>query len=160
MHSRHALPVLTCALAITILSACSEGTGNGSGSGSGSGSSNASSVDAKAVADEEKENDSRAIPMTETGWLSVGRDGSVQTTFFDSGGRYRDFRNGELWGEGGWEQRPDGSVCFEPDTGAGACWETGEPEEDGSIIITDEDGAKVEIQRVTYIAPETGDEAG
>lgn len=89
--------------------------------------------------------------LTETGWLTIGSDGSVQTTFFDANGRYRDLVNGELVAEGGWQRRPDGTLCFEPDAGRGACWETGQPDENGTAIATDGDGKRIEIRRVTYI---------
>lgn len=144
-----------CCLALLSVAACSEGSGEPAGSATGGGAS----VDVEAASDQGEEDTSRTVPMTETGWLSVGKDGSVQTTFFDAGGRYRDFRNGEPWGEGAWEQRPDGSVCFEPDSGPGACWETGSPEEDGSMIVTSEDDMRVEVRRVTYMAPETDEDA-
>jgi len=94
-----------------------------------------------------------SIPMAETAWLSVGNDGAVQTTMIDPAGRYRDFRNGEPAGQGSWSQRPDGSICFEPAQGSGACWETGAPQEDGSLIATNDDGMRVEITRIAYTAP-------
>ncbi|MEP0392809.1 MAG: hypothetical protein ABJ205_08005 [Erythrobacter sp.] len=91
--------------------------------------------------------------MADTGWLSVGSDGSVQTTFLDTGGRYRDFRNGTALDTGDWEQRPDGSLCFTPDGGQGGCWTPDTPGEDGSIIVTSTDGKRVEIKRITYTPP-------
>lgn len=97
--------------------------------------------------------DNEVIAMAGTGWLTIGNDGAVQTTFLDSDGRYRDFRNGELLAEGGWERAPDDRLCFEPDAGRGACWVTKAPDADGSILVTDADGKSVEIKRVAYIAP-------
>lgn len=91
--------------------------------------------------------------MADTGWLSVGSDGSVQTTFLDTGGRYRDFRNGVAADTGVWERRPDGSVCFSPDAGQGRCWSAGQPEKDGSIIVTSASGRRVEIKPITYTTP-------
>ena len=101
---------------------------------------------------------SSELAVAQTGWLSIGADGAVQTTFFDADGRYRDLRNGEPFAQGGWEQRPDGSICFEPDEGAGACWMTGAPDAAGEIIVTSTDGKAIAIRRITYMAP-TGDEA-
>lgn len=98
------------------------------------------------------------IAMAGTAWLSVGADGAVQTTLIDEGGRYRDIRNGEVFGEGGWQQRPDGKLCFEPDTGLGACWEIETTAEDGTVIATNGDDRRIELKRVTYTAPETDDE--
>lgn len=101
--------------------------------------------------------DDVSLSLTESGWLTVGTDGAVQTTFFDAGGRYRDLRNGEPFATGKWEQRPDGTVCFEPDEGAGACWKTGRPDADGDVIATDEDGKSIAIKRITYVAPPSED---
>ena len=91
--------------------------------------------------------------VADTAWLSVGTDGSVQTTFLDTGGRYRDFRNGEAADSGSWEQRPDGSICFTPDSGLGACWATESSENDGTAVIVNETGTRVSIKRITYTAP-------
>ncbi|WP_407875644.1 hypothetical protein [Qipengyuania nanhaisediminis] len=99
------------------------------------------------------------IAMAGTAWLTVGTDGAVQTTFVDEDGRYRDFRNSEPFGQGSWEQRPDGTICFEPDSGTGACWEI---EPDGSetdIFATDSEGRRIDIKRITY-APPQDDEDG
>jgi hypothetical protein len=154
MQSRHSPALLlTAPLLLLALCACE----------AESGSSPVAAPTAEETGDgtAEEEPSTQEIALAETGWLTVGRDGSVQTTFFDTGGRYRDFRNGEPSGEGTWAQRPDGSICFEPETGLGACWEMGAPEEDGSVIVTDEDGRRVEIRRITYTAPpddEPGDE--
>ena len=63
----------------------------------------------------------QSIPMAGTAWLTVGTDGAVQTTLIDADGRYRDMRNGELFGEGTWQLLPNGTICFEPETGVGAC---------------------------------------
>lgn len=101
-----------------------------------------------------------SIAVTESGWLTVGTDGAVQTTFFDAGGRYRDLRNGEPFAEGSWQQRPDGRVCFEPDSGLGACWETTVPDENGDATATNDDGKSITIKRITYIAPPEDDEGG
>lgn len=93
------------------------------------------------------------ITVAESGWLTVGTDGAVQTTFFDPDGRYRDLRNGEPFGEGAWEQRPDGKVCFEPDSGRGACWETDQADENGEAKATNGDGKSIVIKQITYLAP-------
>lgn len=109
--------------------------------------------------------DTRSVTLAvaDSAWLTVGTDGAVQTTFFDEGGRYRDLRNGQLFAQGAWEQRPDGTICFEPDTGFGACWQTEAEDENGTVIATNSDGKAIEIKRVTYIAPpvqEEGEEEG
>lgn len=99
-----------------------------------------------------------AVLVANTAWLSVGQDGSVQTTFLDQGGRYRDFRNGEPADTGTWEQRPDGAICFTPDEGQGGCWGAGALDADGSTYVTSADGKRVEIKRITYTAPPLDDE--
>lgn len=96
----------------------------------------------------------------ESGWLTIGGDGAVQTTFFDAGGRYRDLRNGALLAEGSWELREDASVCFEPDAGRGACWQIGAVDDNGTAIATDPDGKQIEIRRVTYVAPPPAEDGG
>lgn len=93
------------------------------------------------------------VLMADTGWLSVGSDGSVQTTFLDTGGRYRDLRNGVAFDAGTWEGRPDGSVCFAPEDGQAQCWAPESMGDDGTTIVTSEDGKRVEIKRITYTAP-------
>ena len=105
-------------------------------------------------------NGSEAIAVSETGWLTVGADGAVQTTFFDPDGGYRDYRNGELTFEGRWEQRPDGTLCFEPESGLGQCWETDASASDGTVTATNTDGTSIEIKRITYSAPPESDGAG
>ncbi|MEM1052098.1 MAG: hypothetical protein AAGI28_08380 [Pseudomonadota bacterium] len=99
-----------------------------------------------------------AILMADTGWLSVGSDGTVQTTFFDPDGRYRDFRNGESADVGAWQQRPDGSICFTPDQGMGDCWKTDGREADGSAVVTSTSGKRVVIKQITYAAPKVSEE--
>jgi hypothetical protein len=94
-----------------------------------------------------------ALLMADTAWLSVGSDGAVQTTFFDPDGRYRDLRNGQPMDAGTWQQRPDGSICFTPDTGLGDCWNHGKLEEDGSTVVTSASGKRVEIRQITYAGP-------
>jgi hypothetical protein len=148
MRMRFKLLPLTVSAAL-LLTGCAEGAGDAATEVS----ADASGSDAGG--EQAAEEESQTIAMAETGWLTVSEDGAVQTTFFDTGGRYRDFRNGEAMGEGDWEQRPNGELCLEPDEGLGACWETGQTEEDGSAIVTNEDGARVEIKRVTYVPPET-----
>lgn len=111
------------------------------------------------AADNKAEQRGRDISFSETAWLTVGVDGAVQTTFFDADGRYRDLRNGALAAQGGWERRGDGMLCFEPDTGSGACWDTGPVDDKGEAIATDTAGKRIAIKRVAYIAPAASDTA-
>ena len=92
-------------------------------------------------------------PMAATGWLSIGGDGAVQTTFFDADGRYRDWRNGAQLASGNWTKRSDGRICFEPDAGLGDCWKIDPPDKNGEAIATDSEGKSIAIRQVTYIAP-------
>jgi len=94
------------------------------------------------------------VTVEETGWLTIGSDGAVQTTYFDSDGRYRDRRNGEPVAQGSWRRGPDDRLCFEPDAGRGACWSIDEPDEDGVAIAEDADGKTIAIRRVAYLPPE------
>lgn len=148
MHfSQKALPLT---LVLAAISACSAGDGGEDGSAEEASSGGA------------EESGDQTIAMAGTGWLTVGTDGAVQTTFIDADGRYRDLRNGTLLAEGNWQQRPDGAVCFEPDAGIGECWTTSATSDDGTIVATDGDGKRIEITQVTYIPPsaeESGEES-
>ena len=147
---RH-LSAFIAPLALCALAACSDGSGDLSAEGAAAGST------IPQEAGDEASGTSTPMQLAETGWLTVGKDGAVQTTFFDPDGRYRDLRNGEEVAGGRWERRADGRVCFEPDVGLGACWETGDEDATGSIIATDTDGTSIALRRVTYIAPPAPD---
>ena len=113
-------------------------------------------ADAPEGASSDAETEATASQMVigaESGWLTIGTDGAVQTTFLDTGARYRDFRNSELLAEGTWEVREDGALCFEPDAGRGDCWEIGAADENGAAVATNSDGKVIEIKRVTYLPP-------
>lgn len=142
-------------LAVLALSGCSDGTD------SSAAESAAPDASAEEIADSEGGKSEEPIAMAESGWLTVGNDGAVQTTFLDADGRYRDYRNNELLAQGTWQERSDGELCFEPDAGIGACWEISTPNKNGATIATDGDGKSIEIKRVTYIAPpEDGADTG
>lgn len=102
---------------------------------------------------------SNDMAMAETGWLTVGEDGAVYTTFLDSGGTYRDFRNGALEQSGTWERREDGRLCFLPEgaSASDACWRIGKLEDDGSMRVTNGDDRTIEVKRVSYRAPEAAE---
>lgn len=138
----HLRPFVTT-LAIFVVAACAP-TEDGSSGTEGAGSEESATSNSSSK---------EAILMADTGWLSVGSDGAVQTTFFDPDGRYRDFRNGDATDAGAWQQRPDGSICFTPDEGAGDCWTTDGLEADGSAVVTSASGKRVEIKQITYTAP-------
>jgi len=96
--------------------------------------------------------------VSETGWLTIGADGAVQTTYFDTDGRYRDFRNGEAVAEGEWRRDARDRVCFEPEAGRGACWSIDQPDDDGEAAATNADGKVIAIRRVAYMPPENNDD--
>ncbi|MAY20346.1 MAG: hypothetical protein CL955_06985 [Erythrobacteraceae bacterium] len=155
MHNPHNPLRSAFALALfapLALAACDE-------SGS-SGAADALSGSSEATPEAQETPDTVSLPVAESGWLTVGADGAVQTTFFDAGGRFRDLRNGEPFAQGKWEQRPDGKICFEPDEGAGACWTTAPPDDNGEVIATDEDGMAIALKRITYVAPPSDEEDG
>ena len=115
------------------------------------------------TAESEQQSDTpRELPdFNRSAWLTIGADGAVQTTFLDAEGRYRDLRNGTLVAGGGWEERPEGTVCFEPDTGRGECWEITATEDDGTLIATNAQDKRVQLKQVAYAPPadsETVDE--
>lgn len=104
---------------------------------------------------------SRPMLVANTGWLSVGADGSVQTTFLDADGRYRDFRNGVVSDTGSWERRPDGAFCLQPDAGKNACWTADRPAKDGSVVVSSDFGKRIELKPISYTPPaEAGSEDG
>ena len=159
MHTPLSSAALLLALAALSLSACEAQTGDESGGLA----DNAPAAETAAPEADEDGRESADIATAESGWLTVGIDGAVQTTFLDSGGRYRDFRNGELNAEGGWHRRPDGRLCFEPDEGLPACWQI-EPSDTGAngdseAIAEDEDGKRVVIRRISYVGPPAEDDA-
>ena len=96
-----------------------------------------------------------SVRMAETAWRVVGEDGAIYTTFFDPGGVYRDFKNGEPLQSGTWERREDGRLCFTPESEelGGECWTNDELDTDGTMRTTSDSGRTIELRQVTYIAP-------
>ncbi|MGJ8598287.1 hypothetical protein, partial [Sulfitobacter sp.] len=132
MHIQTRTLALFAAVAALALTACDDGSQTGStGSDTDSSAAEASSEDGSGNG-AEAASAREPIAMGGTGWLTIGNDGAVQTTFLDSDGRFRDFRNGELLAEGNWERMPDERLCFEPDAGRGDCWEVEAPDADGT----------------------------
>ncbi len=105
---------------------------------------------------------SNDAPMAETGWVAIGTDGAVYTTFFDADGTYRDFRNGDPVQQGSWERREDARLCLIPagEQVRGECWSTSAVDDDGNMRSTDGTGRTIELKRVTYIAPAASAEDG
>lgn len=103
--------------------------------------------------EQESDNPGDLPDFARSAWLTIGVDGAVQTTFFDIEGRYRDLRNGALVAEGGWEERPEGTICFDPDTGRGGCWTITATEDDSTLIATNEQDKRVELKQLAYIPP-------
>ncbi|WP_427964256.1 hypothetical protein [Altererythrobacter sp.] len=99
----------------------------------------------------------KPVTMAETGWLVVGRDGSILTTYLDADDTYRDLRNGQPLQTGQWTRSNDGELCFTPDAEdrAGDCWTLGKPGDDGTLRATDTAGLEIELRQIPYQAPET-----
>ena len=129
---------------------------------SGSGDDLAASTEGEIV--QPSANETPPIPdsFDRTAWHVEGDNGTRYVTFFDPGGRYRDWRDGEPWQEGAWDRREDGSICFLPDgtESQRRCWQPDHMSDaDRMVVIGGEEGARVELIRADYIAPpETEDE--
>lgn len=101
------------------------------------------------------------IEMAGTAWSANDGDGAVYTTFIDPDGGYRDFRDGQLWQTGSWDQPGSNRLCYRPDN-AGEdedgrrCWTVRPPGEDGVMTAVDEDGREVVVRSVEYTPPEDG----
>lgn len=110
----------------------------------------------------------RAAPETfaNTAWRVMAEDGARYVTMLDEDGTYRDLRNGDAWQEGDWTYAdgPGGKqLCLRPDheDGLERCWEPGPLRED-KIIASGPGDRRIELTRVSYVAPESpeeGDEA-
>lgn len=101
---------------------------------------------------------SRAKPvsMAETGWLVVGRDGSIFTTYLDADDTYRDLRNGQPLETGQWTLSNDSELCFTPEAQdrAGDCWTLDTPGDDGALRATNTAGLEIELRQIPYQAVE------
>ena len=113
-----------------------------------------------------------------TAWRIEDSDGARYTTYLDDGGRYRDFRNGDLWHVGSWEVDDEGRLCLSPEQDAAGresgaddaqgsqtsfCWTPRGMDGDGGMIIKASSGKRVRLQQVDYEAPESapsGQDAG
>ena len=100
-----------------------------------------------------------SLKMAETAWLSISADGEVFTTYLDSDGRYRDLHEGELRYSGSWEQNENSELCFSPDMGEVSCWSHGLPRLDGTMRATTAGGRAIEVKKVAYAPPPSGDDA-
>ena len=93
--------------------------------------------------------------FTGTAWRSDGTDGARYTTYIDAQGRYRDWRDGQPWASGTWENSGNGAVCFTPDGDnvLRRCWQPDKMTADGTMTATAEDGHKIELTEVDYSPP-------
>lgn len=131
------------------LAACSS---NGDSSG---GSDSASETPAPITSASATGTAAAPTDFTGTAWRSEGADGARYTTYIDAQGRYRDWRDGQPWEEGAWEMGNDGALCFTPDGDnvLRRCWQPDSLSEAGTMVVTGEDGQRVEVAQVDYIAP-------
>lgn len=96
-----------------------------------------------------------------TAWRADGSDGARYVTFLDTGGRYRDLRNGDPLGEGAWSRGDDGAICFVPDGADGLrrCWSPDRmTAEDRMVVTGGANGNRVELVRADYVAPQPENE--
>ena len=93
--------------------------------------------------------------FTGTAWRVDGTDGARYTTYLDPQGRYRDWRDGQPWATGTWENGSDGSLCFTPDGDnvLRRCWQPDSMTADGTMTATAEDGHQIELTDVDYSPP-------
>jgi hypothetical protein len=70
-------------------------------------------------------------------------EGDAFTAMLNADGTYQDMdAAGKVTESGTWEERDDGQVCFDSEGGDDTivCFTAGEPAEDGSIVVTPDDG--------------------
>ena len=96
-----------------------------------------------------------------TAWRIEDADGARYTTYLDDGGRYRDFRNGDLWHSGSWEVDDERRLCLTPeadgtsdDTAPVTCWSPRGMDGDSGMIVQASSGKRVRLQQVEYRAAE------
>ena len=96
-----------------------------------------------------------------TAWRSMSEDGARYTTYLDSDGSYRDFRNGDPWQTGAWRYDVNaGSVlCLRPadENGIERCWKPGKMRGE-TLVVTGDGDRRIELERVEYAPPEDGDD--
>jgi len=76
-------------------------------------------------------------------WNVTAADGTAFTAVLNADGTYQDLdAAGTVTESGTWEDRPDGSTCFDSEGGDDTvvCFTTGEAAEDGSMVATPDDG--------------------
>ncbi|MXO86667.1 hypothetical protein GRI38_11590 [Altererythrobacter aurantiacus] len=97
-----------------------------------------------------------------TAWRSISEDGARFTTYFDPDGTYRDLRNGDPYQTGTWEFSDGETLCFFPEEegNRGDCWNTGALRGDTLSATRVRDEFRIELERVDYAAPDTGEEDG
>lgn len=142
-------------IAMLLLAACSQPPSSGRPAGEEANDVETASETGGDSASKEPDAPVAMPVMARTGWRVQGEDGSIYTTFFDAGGVYRDFKNGEPIQEGTWEERLDGKLCFTPsaDGRIGECWELAPVDIDGMMKPVSDAGKTIELRQVTYIAP-------
>ena len=149
--SRHGVPFRTTLFVTCLafaLTACSS-----------SNDSAASDSNAPQDASASATNSSSGTPLpsdfTGTAWRVDGTDGARYTTYLDPEGRYRDWRDGQPWATGTWENGDDGSLCFTPDGDnvLRRCWQPNSMTADGTMTATAEDGHQIELTQVDYSPP-------
>ncbi len=98
--------------------------------------------------------DQKSVALANSAWRLEGEDGAIYTTYLDGDGTYRDFKNGEPFQDGEWQEVTEGRVCFTPsnDERRGECWVNEPQDMNGSMRTTSDSGKTVELRQVTYVA--------
>lgn len=78
-------------------------------------------------------------------WEVTMADGTGFTAALNPDGTYQDTDSSGMVTESGtWEDRPDGTTCFDSEGGDDSivCFTVGEPADDGSMVATPDDGSE------------------
>ena len=84
-------------------------------------------------------------------WEATMADGTKFTALLNADGTYQDIgADGTIMESGTWEERSDGTACFDSEGGNDTvvCFTIGEQQADGSIVVTPDNGTdKLTIRR-------------
>lgn len=96
----------------------------------------------------------------DTAWRSTAENGALFATYLDSGGHYRELRNGDPYQTGIWTYAADGRLCLTPnaENAQGGCWTPRPINEDGTLVLVNDAGRRIELTRITHEPPAEIDE--
>lgn len=110
-----------------------------------------------ACGDAAEESDDPVPAATETvaseGWPGTYEfevDGRTTTSTLLADGTYTDTVDGEVVQSGQWEENAAGKVCFDPagDEAAIACYAAGEVADDGTMVVTPDEGEPLTVRKI------------